>query len=86
MANTKNKKTASKGESHPKDVEYLNDSNARLISIIIFALSVLFFFIAILKGESVWQWLHNTYIGLFGWVAAIIFPILSLVLYHLFLY
>ena len=84
MANTKNKKTASKGESRPKDVEYLNDSNARLISIIIFALSVLFFFIAILKGESVWQWLHNTYIGLFGWVAAIIFPILSLVYSFLF--
>lgn len=49
----------------------------RIVSITIFALSVLFFFIAVIKGEGVWNIVHNFYIGLFGWMASIIFPMLS---------
>ena len=51
----------------------------RIFSIVIFALSVLFFFVAVIPGESVWNFVHNSYLGLFGWVASIIFPVLSLV-------
>ena len=55
------------------------EDTARIVSIAIFAVSVLFFFIAVISGDGVWLVLHNIYIGLFGWFAAIIFPILCIV-------
>ena len=51
---------------------------ARIVSIVIFAVSILFFFIAVISGDGAWLALHNFYIGLFGWFAAIIFPILCI--------
>lgn len=56
----------------------------RITSIAVFAVSLLFFFIAVVAGEGVWNWVHNAYIGLFGWMASIIFPILCLVYSFLF--
>lgn len=56
----------------------------RLISIAIFALSVLFFFIAVVAGEGIWNVVHNVYIGVFGWMAAIVFPLMCLVYSALF--
>ncbi len=50
----------------------------RILSIVIFALSVLFFFIAVIGGDGVWNIVHNFYIGLFGWMASIILPLLCL--------
>ncbi|MBE6720222.1 MAG: DNA translocase FtsK [Ruminococcaceae bacterium] len=55
------------------------DDFNRIFGIVIFALSVLFFFIAVIGGEGLWRILHNFYIGLFGWFAAVVFPILCLV-------
>ncbi len=52
---------------------------ARLIGIVVFFVSLLFFFIAVLSGAGVWTFLHNAYIGLFGWFAAIVFPLLTLI-------
>lgn len=54
------------------------ENTARIMSIVIFALSALFFFITVVSGDGVWNFLHNFFIGLFGWVAAIIFPVLCL--------
>lgn len=54
------------------------ENTARILSIIIFALSVLFFFVSVISGEGLWNILHNFFIGLFGWFAAIVFPILCL--------
>ena len=58
--------------------EAKRDDIARIVSIAIFAVSILFFFIAVVAGDGVWLALHNFYIGLFGWFAAIIFPILCI--------
>lgn len=55
---------------------------ARVSSIVIFAVSVLFFFIAVISGEGLWLILHNAYIGVLGWVAAVLFPVLC-ILYSL---
>lgn len=52
------------------------DAN-RIVSVIIFALSLLFFFIAVIEGAGAWNVLHNVYLGLFGFLAAIIFPMLA---------
>lgn len=60
------------------DLEAQANKN-RIISIIIFAFSVLFFFVAVIPGENFWNEVHNVYIGLFGWMASIVFPLLSLI-------
>ena len=85
MANTNKKapakKPAPKKQQRAAEEEVLEqkrEDTARIISIVIFALSALFFFIAVVRGEGVWQVLHNVYIGLFGWFAAVAFPLLCL--------
>ena len=55
------------------------ENKFRILSVAIFAFSVLFFFIAVISGEGVWNKVHNYYIGLFGWIASILLPILCLV-------
>lgn len=55
------------------------ENKTRVVSIAIFTVSVLFFFIAVMSGDGVWNVIHNAYIGLFGWIAAVLLPILSLV-------
>lgn len=87
MANSKNTKNTSKSSTKPKTKaaqqefeEYEKyESTARIVSITIFALSLLFFFIAVVRGEGVWNIVHEVYIGIFGWFAAIVFPLLCLV-------
>lgn len=64
--------------------EIKKENTARLVGIAIFAVSLLFFFIAVVKGEGVWNILHNVYIGLFGWFASIVFPLLCLAFSGLF--
>lgn len=72
-------------EAEQMEIDAKNRENkARILSIVIFALSALFFFIAVVAGEGVWNIVHNGYIGLFGWFAAIVFPILCLVYSALF--
>ena len=55
------------------------ENKFRILSVAIFAFSVLFFFIAVISGDGVWNIVHNFYIGLFGWIASILLPILCLV-------
>lgn len=55
------------------------ENKFRIFSVAIFAFSVLFFFIAVINGDGVWNIVHNFYIGLFGWIAGILLPILCLV-------
>lgn len=67
-------------EAEQMAIDEANAENRnRIISICIFAASVLFFFVGVVKGEGVWNIVHNFYIGLFGWIAAILLPIMSLV-------
>lgn len=56
------------------------ENTSRIVGVSLFAVSVIFFFIAVISGENVWNLLHNIYVGLFGWLAACIFPILTIVL------
>ncbi|MBR3737471.1 MAG: DNA translocase FtsK, partial [Eubacterium sp.] len=45
---------------------------------------LLFFFVAIISGEGAWRIIHDAYLGLFGWFASVVFPILCLVYLFLF--
>ena len=56
------------------------ESINRIVGVSLFAVSVIFFFIAVISGEGVWHILHNVYVGLFGMLAACIFPIVTIVI------
>ena len=51
----------------------------RILCIVLFALSVLLFFIAVIEGEGAWLALHNFYVGVFGYLSAILLPIILIV-------
>ncbi|MDE5974099.1 MAG: DNA translocase FtsK [Eubacterium sp.] len=75
------KNTNSRAKSTPvqtnKSVN--NEDIVRIAGIAIFALSVIFFCLAIINGAGVWNILHNFYVGVFGVFAACMFPLISVV-------
>lgn len=75
------KNTNSRAKSTPvqtnKSVN--NEDVIRIAGIVIFALSVIFFCLAIINGAGVWNVLHNFYVGVFGVFAACMFPLISVV-------
>ncbi len=75
------KNTNSRAKSTPaktnKSVN--NEDIIRIAGIAIFALSVIFFCLAIINGAGVWNILHNVYVGVFGVFAACMFPLISVV-------
>lgn len=76
---THSKKALAEFEEQQRIMDFEAQANKnRIVSIIIFAFSVLFFFVAVIPGENFWNDVHNVYIGLFGWMASIVFPLLSL--------
>ncbi len=57
------------------------DANVkRIVSLVLFSLSVVFFFIAVVDGDNAWNFIHNVYLGAFGLLAACAFPILTIVI------
>lgn len=85
MANKKtkaksNSKSSSSKNAKAQSVTVKNTEDiVRVTGIIIFALSVIFFFLAVINGAGVWNVLHNAYVGVFGVFAACIFPLITIV-------
>lgn len=82
MANKKGASPA-KSRSGKKGKQDKSISNAevnRISGVLLFALSLLFFFIAVIKGQGAWLFVHNVYVGLFGMFASWVFPILTMVI------
>lgn len=85
MANSKNKNSSKKQNNaqRKKEQQIVRDGNAdvsRIAGVVLFALSVLFFFISVIKGQGAWLFLHNLYVGAFGMFASWVFPILTIVI------
>lgn len=85
MANSKNKNSSKKqnNSQRKKGQQIVRDGNAdvsRIAGVVLFALSVLFFFISVIKGQGAWLFLHNLYVGAFGMFASWVFPILTIVI------
>ncbi len=59
---------------------------SRVVGVAIFALSVIFFFVAVIDGDGAWNVVHNVYLGLFGMLAAVLFPILAVAIILLYSY
>ena len=75
------KNTNSRAKSTPAQTNKSvnNEDIIRSAGIAIFALSVIFFCLAIINGAGVWNILHNVYVGVFGVFAACMFPLISVV-------
>ena len=73
------KKTSSgKGaESSPKDSEFFGEqSRQQFWAIVIFSAAIFISAVTLIRGQNVWQWIHNFFLGMFGWSAYLIAPIL----------
>ncbi|MCM1114483.1 MAG: DNA translocase FtsK [Clostridium sp.] len=85
MANKKTTKskaksnTKSQAKQSAKGAVKNNDEALRVAGIVIFAFSVIFFCLAVINGDGVWNVLHNVYVGIFGVFAACIFPLITVV-------
>ncbi len=82
MANKKGTSPAKSrsGEKGKQDKSISNAEVNRISGVLLFALSLLFFFIAVIKGQGAWLFVHNVYVGLFGMFASWVFPILTMVI------
>ncbi len=69
-----NKKTSS---NRQKNVDRAD--TIRVTEIATVAVSVILFCLAIVSGNGVWNVLHNVYVGIFGMFAAIVLPLLTIV-------
>lgn len=77
--NKKTKQNTSKKTSsnRPKNVDRADA--IRVTEIATVAVSVILFCLAIVSGNGVWNVLHNVYVGIFGMFAAIVLPLLAIV-------
>ena len=79
---SKQKSSAKKAGSQPKkqiQPETRQDDAMRIAGIVVFAFSVIFFCLAVINGDGVWNVLHSVYVGIFGVFAACVFPLISIV-------
>ncbi|MDR1466842.1 MAG: DNA translocase FtsK [Oscillospiraceae bacterium] len=60
----------------PKNQSHVDSSN-QVLAILLFAFSVLLFFLIFVEGENIWRFLHKIIWGLFG-VSSILWPIISM--------
>lgn len=71
--NTRKKSNNSRG----RNVNYAD--TIRVSEIAIVAVSVILFFLVVVSGNGVWNVLHGVYVGIFGMFAAIVLPLLTVV-------
>lgn len=78
------KPVGKKSKAKPQAVENYKSAASvemnRVACIVLFALSVLAFFVAVIKGDGAWHFVHNVYLGIFGYFGAIIFPVITIIL------
>lgn len=76
---TPTKKSNNKSKKNTAASRQNADIN-RVTGVLLFSMSLLFFFIAVIKGQGAWLFVHNVYVGLFGMFAACVFPLLTMVI------
>lgn len=77
--NKKTKQNTSKKTSSNRQKNVDRADAIRVTEIAIVAVSVILFCLAIVSGNGVWNVLHNVYVGIFGMFAAIVLPLLTIV-------
>lgn len=77
--NKKTKQNKSKKTSSNRQKNVDRADAIRVTEIATVAVSVILFCLAIVSGNGVWNVLHNVYVGIFGMFAAIVLPLLTIV-------
>lgn len=77
--NKKTKQNTSKKTSSKRQKNVDRADAIRVTEIATVAVSVILFCLAIVSGNGVWNVLHNVYVGIFGMFAAIVLPLLTIV-------
>lgn len=77
--NKKTKQNTSKKTSSNRQKTVDRADAIRVTEIATVAVSVILFCLAIVSGNGVWNVLHNVYVGIFGMFAAIVLPLLTIV-------
>lgn len=77
--NKKTKQNISKKTSSNRRKTADRADAIRVTEIATVAVSVILFCLAIVSGNGVWNVLHNVYVGIFGMFAAIVLPLLTIV-------
>lgn len=77
--NKKTKQNTSKKTSSNRQKTADRADEIRVSEIATVAVSVILFCLAIVSGNGVWNVLHNVYVGIFGMFAAIVLPLLTIV-------
>ena len=77
--NKKTKQNTSKKTSSNRHKNVDRADAIRVTEIATVAVSVILFCLAIVSGNGVWNVLHNVYVGIFGMFAAIVLPLLTIV-------
>uniref|UniRef100_UPI003FED4E63 DNA translocase FtsK n=2 Tax=Eubacterium sp. TaxID=142586 RepID=UPI003FED4E63 len=77
--NKKTKQNTSKKTSSNRQKTVDRADAIRVSEIATVAVSVILFCLAIVSGNGVWNVLHNVYVGIFGMFAAIVLPLLTIV-------
>lgn len=77
--NKKTKQNTSKKTSSNRQKNVDRADAIRVTEIATVAVSVILFCLAIVSGNGVWNVLHNVYVGIFGMFAAIVLPLLTIV-------
>lgn len=78
-SNSSKSKSNTRGRTSQKQSTVTQDDKLRIAGIAVFAFSVIFFCLAVIAGDGVWNFLHNVYVGIFGVFAACVFPLISIV-------
>lgn len=77
---SRTRQTKAQIEREEELIKEKNETINRIVGIVLFAVSVVFFFVAVIKGEGAWLFIHNFYLGLFGKLVACVFPILTIII------
>lgn len=77
--NKKTKQNTSKKTLSNRQKNVDRADTIRVTEIATVAVSVILFCLAIVSGNGVWNVLHNVYVGIFGMFAAIVLPLLTIV-------
>lgn len=77
--NKKTKQNTSKKTSSNRQKNADRADAIRVTEIATVAVSVILFCLAIVSGNGVWNVLHNVYVGIFGMFAAVVLPLLTIV-------
>lgn len=77
--NKKTKQNTSKKTSSNRQKNVDRADAIRVTEIATVAVSVILFCLAIVSGNGVWNVLHNVYVGIFGMFAAVVLPLLTIV-------